>query len=36
MTKEEVIEKLELRPLIGEGGFVNELYRGEEDSFQEW
>ena len=30
MTKEEVIEKLNLIPLIGEGGFVNELYRGEE------
>ncbi|MBR5755703.1 MAG: cupin domain-containing protein [Erysipelotrichaceae bacterium] len=29
MTKEDVIRELELRPLIGEGGFVNELYRGE-------
>lgn len=29
MTKEDVITRLELVPLIGEGGFVNELYRGE-------
>jgi predicted cupin superfamily sugar epimerase len=30
MTKQEVIDTLELVPLTGEGGFVNELYRGEE------
>ena len=30
MTKEDVIRTLNLRPLIGEGGFINELYRGEE------
>ena len=30
MTKQEVIDTLELVPLVKEGGFVNELYRGEE------
>ena len=30
MTKEDVIRILDLKPLIGEGGFINELYRGEE------
>ena len=30
MTKDEVIDKLGLEPLVGEGGFVKEMFRGEE------
>lgn len=29
MNKKEVIEKLNLRPLVGEGGFINEVYRSQ-------
>lgn len=35
MTKQEVIDTLKLVPLAGEGGFVNELYRGEEKDGRE-
>ena len=33
MNKEEIINQLNLVPLTSEGGYVKELYRGENDSY---